>query len=491
MFKKIIMIIVLSWLIFFPGIVLAVDASSKIPELNPMCWKEEDCKKQREAFGTADKKSGWLKGEEPCNKAEWGKCLPAGTTKTEISFGGKSEFANVGEFIILMYKYLVTIASIVAVVMIIIAGMQWVTSGGNSETISSAKKRISGALVGLFIAYMSYFILNTINPALVNLRLPQVFLIRPIAMMPEFCSDIEGAKDGEIKFLWAADKDHQKDLVTPDKTQTGEKEYKWDPKNNKEMFNCGSRFFAENGGQTSCLGDTCQKLPNGGNPLCMDLENKYQCENAIMGGKITYNRILGEVGCVAGSVIPGSEGEGWEKPDITDSDNDGVFSDDDTPELYAVCENNSTKARRFIEITDNKDSSTATKGDHQVYGISRERLSTATLETRYYECDPEKEKVVGLALKVWMNEDCDSTDEVHMIGNGGVDLGESFHEISSCSSQDNWLNHNLHLINPKYFIPNAQDVLSNGLHFNIDAARINDIDGCLKASAGFYEYLKQ
>lgn len=484
MAKKVILITTMLFSILLPSSVLAVDASSQIPELNPMCWREEDCKKQREAFGSEDDESGWLKGEEPCNKAEWGKCLPAGKTKTEISFGGKKEFSNIGEFIILMYKYLLTIASIVAVVVVIIAGLQWTTSGGNSEAISSAKKRIGGALVGLFIAYMSYFILNTINPALVNLRLPQVFLIRPLAMMPEFCSDIEGATDGKIKFLWAADRDHQKDLVTPDKTQTKETEYKWDLKNNKEMFGCGSQFFAENGGQSSCRGDICAKPPDGASQMCFDLGEGYSCEPALVAGKITYNRILGEVGCVAGSIIPGKAGEGWEKPDIIDNG--------DKPVLVSICENNNTKARRFIDLTEKGHSVVIEKGDGQIYMIRRPP-SAETLEKRYYECksDTGEEKVVGLALRVDMNEDCDGTDETHYIGNGSVDLGEGYSTFSYCGKTENWLSVNKHYINPKYFIPNAQDALSKGFRLDIDATNINDIDGCYSEGAKVYEYLKQ
>ena len=146
-----------------------------------------------------------------------------------------------------MYKYLVTIASIVAVVMIIVAGMQWVTSGGNSEAISSAKKRISGAIIGLFIAYMSYFVLNTINPALVNLRLPQVWLAKPIELMPEFCSDLPGARERKLAFAFVANKGEPKKPVPP----VAERQY---IKNSSDSFSCGDQWLAQNGGEMTCLG---------------------------------------------------------------------------------------------------------------------------------------------------------------------------------------------------------------------------------------------
>lgn len=194
MFKKItIFTAILFTLLMSVPAKAATDVSKDIAELNIYCWHRIDCHNFRKQFLTdnpsdAELEKGFVSdiSTAPCNTGtgdeQWGRCLPGGVTKTEISFGGQDRFSNIGEFIILMYKYLLTVASIVAVVMIIIAGMQWVTSGGNSEAISSAKKRISGAIIGLFIAYMSYFILNTINPAMVNLRLPQVWLTRPIAL---------------------------------------------------------------------------------------------------------------------------------------------------------------------------------------------------------------------------------------------------------------------------------------------------------------------
>ncbi len=76
----------------------------------------------------------------------------------------------IGEYLSVVYRYLVVIAGLVAVIVIIIAGIQWTASGGNSSSIESAKNRIVGALTGLGLAVGSYIILYTINPELVNFR---------------------------------------------------------------------------------------------------------------------------------------------------------------------------------------------------------------------------------------------------------------------------------------------------------------------------------
>jgi|GEM_PF-6363370 len=70
------------------------------------------------------------------------------------------------EFIAAIYKFGITIASIVAVIMIIIQGARLITSAGNSETTSDAYKKINHAVIGLLIAWGSFAILYNINPKL-------------------------------------------------------------------------------------------------------------------------------------------------------------------------------------------------------------------------------------------------------------------------------------------------------------------------------------
>ncbi len=84
----------------------------------------------------------------------------------------------IGEYLSTVYKYLIIFAGIVAVIVIIVAGIQWTASGGNSSTIESAKNRITGALTGLGLAVGSYVILYAINPELVSFRSLKVQYIK-------------------------------------------------------------------------------------------------------------------------------------------------------------------------------------------------------------------------------------------------------------------------------------------------------------------------
>jgi N-acetyl-anhydromuramyl-L-alanine amidase AmpD len=76
----------------------------------------------------------------------------------------------IGEYFGVVYRYLVIVAGVIAVIVLIVSGMQWTASGGNSSTIDSAKHRIISAITGLVLAVGSYVILYVINPELVAFR---------------------------------------------------------------------------------------------------------------------------------------------------------------------------------------------------------------------------------------------------------------------------------------------------------------------------------
>jgi len=83
-----------------------------------------------------------------------------------------------GEYISAIYKYGMIVLSLAAVIGIIIGGVTLITSGGNSESTNSAKKRIVMSVLGLVIAATSYTILYAVNPELVNLRNIKVILVK-------------------------------------------------------------------------------------------------------------------------------------------------------------------------------------------------------------------------------------------------------------------------------------------------------------------------
>ena len=66
------------------------------------------------------------------------------------------------------YKFVLALTGFLAVMMIVIGGVEWIISGASESMRSEAKKHINGAITGLIIALVAYLVLYTINPSLVD-----------------------------------------------------------------------------------------------------------------------------------------------------------------------------------------------------------------------------------------------------------------------------------------------------------------------------------
>ncbi|MFA5841615.1 MAG: pilin [Candidatus Paceibacterota bacterium] len=96
-----------------------------------------------------------------------------------VQLGGEVAFAN---YLNNAFKIGITIAILLAVIMIVIGGIQWM--GESVFGKESGKKKIQDALWGLVLALAIFLILNTINPDLVNLKLKVENLTETPALPP-------------------------------------------------------------------------------------------------------------------------------------------------------------------------------------------------------------------------------------------------------------------------------------------------------------------
>ncbi|MFH0780088.1 MAG: M15 family metallopeptidase [Parcubacteria group bacterium] len=88
----------------------------------------------------------------------------------EIKPGETINIPWIADYIIALYKYAIIIASVLAVVAIMIGGVLYLTAGGLPSNIERAKGIIIGSITGLIILICSHLILTMINPELVNLK---------------------------------------------------------------------------------------------------------------------------------------------------------------------------------------------------------------------------------------------------------------------------------------------------------------------------------
>ncbi|MFA6427721.1 MAG: pilin [Candidatus Magasanikbacteria bacterium] len=261
MFKKAIFSVIIAGVLFTPFFSVSAQVDQR-------CWTEQECINYRLPFVNNDEKiaidgvyyaSEHDDAKKACGGTEdtagkkLGFCLPAGQTETSISFGGKTKFAHIGEFIVYVQRYGFMAATIIAVFMVVTAGAQWSLSAGNSETITKAKGRISNAIVGLVLLSFSYILLKLLNPYLVNLRLPQIWAINQLGLVPPYCDEMIDTST-TVAFAYK-----QKDLLTMSDQQRAEllKTAKFEGETGLSAP-CGDYYFVYDTGNQTCRGSACE-----------------------------------------------------------------------------------------------------------------------------------------------------------------------------------------------------------------------------------------
>lgn len=74
--------------------------------------------------------------------------------------GGTGSKVSLGNLIKTVVNVLLYILGAIAVIMIVIGGIKYTTSNGDSSAVTSAKNTIMYAVIGLVIAMMAYAIVN-------------------------------------------------------------------------------------------------------------------------------------------------------------------------------------------------------------------------------------------------------------------------------------------------------------------------------------------
>jgi len=95
-------------------------------------------------------------------------------------FSKKDDTTALSDFPILiqaLLKWVFRVAGLLVFSMIVFGGFQYMVSGGNTQIQKAAQEKIINAIIGLLLLFVSWLIINTINPDI--LRAPQGINITP------------------------------------------------------------------------------------------------------------------------------------------------------------------------------------------------------------------------------------------------------------------------------------------------------------------------
>ncbi|HNZ86739.1 MAG TPA: pilin [bacterium] len=110
---------------------------------------------------------GCISGECRDNSSVTNQCCPAGSaTKSGLArtadIAGLKTQKTPKDMATTIVGYALGIVGILVFVNIIIAGYQWITAGGNEETITQAKAKIKNSVLGLIIILAAYVITSNL-----------------------------------------------------------------------------------------------------------------------------------------------------------------------------------------------------------------------------------------------------------------------------------------------------------------------------------------
>jgi hypothetical protein len=103
---------------------------------------------------------------------------------------GKITSNLLGLYIKGIYDYGLSIAGILAAIVLMAGGLIWLTSAGNETKVGQAKSMIISSITGLVILFSAWIILNTVNPKLLDMQAISVVMITPKSQ--GFCDKEKG-----------------------------------------------------------------------------------------------------------------------------------------------------------------------------------------------------------------------------------------------------------------------------------------------------------
>ncbi len=96
--------------------------------------------------------------------------IPGLKLSDPIAEGGAFSFKFLGEYIVGIFDLSLVLIVLIAIIVIMAGGARYAMAAGNAAQVGSARDMISGAIIGVALAYGAYSILAIVNPDTVNFR---------------------------------------------------------------------------------------------------------------------------------------------------------------------------------------------------------------------------------------------------------------------------------------------------------------------------------
>lgn len=159
------------------------DEASQYPRFNDMCWTNDECM-ANEAVSYGSYR--WVDAVPYCEDTpdKTGYCYaPPRPVSLMVDLGSVTEASSIAGYVDALYRLLVPAMTLVAIVMLMIAGLQYILARGNADGIKKSKERMTKAVVGLVLLLSAYTIARLLDPSLVDIKQLRTPMLKEVTIL--------------------------------------------------------------------------------------------------------------------------------------------------------------------------------------------------------------------------------------------------------------------------------------------------------------------
>lgn len=185
------------------------------------CWSADECANRTVDVNGKERGSDWQKiqpndcpdGYHYCYNPQ----IPVDLNIAIKTLENPKQAANLGEYIAAIYDLLLPVGALIAVVLVMIAGLQYLLAGGNQTAIQQARSRIGKAVTGLVLVLFAYTIVYTIDPRLTSFDALRIPVLKGAVFIDEDSTCL-----AVIEAIGAENVEYIRSTTDPDEAQFGE-----------------------------------------------------------------------------------------------------------------------------------------------------------------------------------------------------------------------------------------------------------------------------
>ncbi len=191
---------------------VCAESFERFPTNNRLCFTKQQCERKNvsgDTLGEWDGDKGSKFQPPECLKGMY-YCYPhakKAVATLSVKIGNVDTVGDFGQYVVVVYQWLLAAGSLIALVMVLIGGLQYALGAGVKSQIEKGRERMTNGIIGLVLLLSVAFIFTVVNPQTLSMQVPRLPLIRTLEIPgADSCEKliakktiVKPEKDGEVK----------------------------------------------------------------------------------------------------------------------------------------------------------------------------------------------------------------------------------------------------------------------------------------------------